>query len=293
MTDPDAMWMMSVGAWHARWLDVFPREAAETWRRLMSGSRPFVELHGDRPLDSITKLDALEFAAAHPGHARWVRSMFQDAVKAGLIETCPFEGVPVKINRGSGPRVVLDEADIAHLADAAESYYGTMPGYGASYGAHIALAIRVSAYAGLRIGELCRLRRKDVTLADRELQVAPFKGRPERVAVYPEWMGQDIHDEIDRGGGVFGPGPLFIDPYCEPLTPARLRRLWRPVRERAGLDACRWHDLRHHAVTWLLERADPIAVAFQIHGHANPATVLSLYNSPSPKRARERLRRLI
>lgn len=60
-----------------------------------------------------------------------------------------------------------------------------------------------------------------------------------------------------------------------------LRRSWRPLLERAGLPAIRFHDLRHTCATLLLGQGVPVKVVAEMLGHADAGVTLKVYQHVS------------
>jgi integrase len=57
-----------------------------------------------------------------------------------------------------------------------------------------------------------------------------------------------------------------------------MMREWYPAMTRAGLQGrFRLHDLRHFAVSRLIEQGADPALVSKVIGHANPAITLSVY----------------
>src|SRR5262249_27092269 len=56
-----------------------------------------------------------------------------------------------------------------------------------------------------------------------------------------------------------------------------LRRVFRPLAQRAGLPALRFHDLRHAHVIMLLSQGCSLKALSQRLGHANPTMTLRVY----------------
>lgn len=52
------------------------------------------------------------------------------------------------------------------------------------------------------------------------------------------------------------------------------RTAWRAAKRRAGVDDFRWHDLRHTAASWMVQRGVPLEVVQRILGHAEISTTL-------------------
>ncbi len=60
------------------------------------------------------------------------------------------------------------------------------------------------------------------------------------------------------------------------MEPDNLRRSWGEIRQRAGLPATRFHDLRHPCVT-LLDLGAPPHVAREIVGHSAIEVTMTIY----------------
>jgi integrase len=56
-----------------------------------------------------------------------------------------------------------------------------------------------------------------------------------------------------------------------------LRRSWRPLLERAGLPAVRFHDLRHSCASLMLAEGVPVKVVAEMLGHADVSVTLKVY----------------
>jgi integrase len=125
---------------------------------------------------------------------------------------------------------------------------------------------------GMRHKEIRTLRWKNLDLENRFLRVGESKtdagkGRPIPLtqpawAVLETWASRFPDRKPEH----------FVFPACEngkldterPI--ANWRTAWRHARENAGLGGLRFHDLRHTAVTKLLEQGTPIAVVAHILG---------------------------
>jgi len=114
--------------------------------------------------------------------------------------------------------------------------------------------VRVSAYAGLRLGELLALRWRDVDFLGRAITVgramsagtetSTKSGRVRRVPL-PDQAAAAL-DRVGRRGDFTDPDELvFSNALGRSLDPSALRRRYRRAQDAAGLRPLRWHDLRH------------------------------------------------
>ena len=83
--------------------------------------------------------------------------------------------------------------------------------------------------------------------------------------------------EASQTNGWTDSGLVFTSTTGTPLEPDNLRRSWYPLRERAGLDGTRFHDLRHSAVSLLLGLGVPPHIVRDIVGHADIGVTMEIY----------------
>jgi integrase len=76
------------------------------------------------------------------------------------------------------------------------------------------------------------------------------------------------------------------------MEPDNLRRSWGDIRERAGLGAMRFHDLRHTCVTLLLDLGAPPHVVREIVGHSAIEVTMTIYAHVSLDEKRKALGKL-
>jgi integrase len=76
------------------------------------------------------------------------------------------------------------------------------------------------------------------------------------------------------------------------MEPDNLRRSWGEIRQRAGLGATRFHDLRHTCVTLLLDRGTPPHIVREIVGHSAIEVTMTIYAHVSLEEKRKALGKL-
>ncbi|WP_309475796.1 tyrosine-type recombinase/integrase [Streptomyces spongiicola] len=83
-------------------------------------------------------------------------------------------------------------------------------------------------------------------------------------------------------------GLIFTSRIGTPLEPDNLRRSWYPLRKRLGLEI-RFHDLRHSAVSLLLDLGAPPHIVRQIAGHSDIGVTMKIYAHASLDEQRKAL----
>ena len=87
---------------------------------------------------------------------------------------------------------------------------------------------------------------------------------------------QDVERET-AGSAWEETGFVFTTRQGRAMSPYTLTKYWHVVRERAGLDTLRFHDLRHTAVSLLLALGVPPHVVREIAGHSDIKVTMMVY----------------
>ncbi len=141
--------------------------------------------------------------------------------------------------------------------------------------------VRVSAYAGLRLGELLALRWRDVDFAGHALTVgramsagvesSTKSGRVRRLPL-PDQAAAAL-DRMSRREDFTGADErVFCNPLGRTLDPSALRRRYKAAQAAAGLRALRWHDLRHTYGSLLAAAGVDLVTIQAAMGHSALAT---------------------
>ena len=128
-------------------------------------------------------------------------------------------------------------------------------------------AIRLLLLTGCRKSELLTLRWSDYR--EGRLFLRDSKSGPRTV-----WLSQparDILDGIERTGAWVFPSPRAAQPRCTDW----LDGFWWRIREEAGLDDVRLHDLRHTHASIALRQGETVLAIGRLLGHADPETTLN------------------
>jgi integrase/recombinase XerC len=122
---------------------------------------------------------------------------------------------------------------------------------------------------GLRVGELVRLSRDDVTLhkTTGKVRVRDEKGRGDRVIPLNKTVRQALWQYLDTRGPVAGHEPLFISERQNRMSVAAVQYMIKRCLCRAGREELSTHDLRHHFAAEFYARSGKLTATQQVLGH--------------------------
>jgi integrase len=230
-------------------------------------------LHTDGKADSTIRNALVPF-----------REMLGHAVEDGLIPSNPAAGLRI---RGGRTRKIVPPTreEIAKLIDKAR--------------AESRDAIVVASVCGFRRGELFALRWADIDFQKRMIRVhaSNYAGKVDEATKTD--AGERFVPLFDSARKVLAARKLRSE-YNRPEdfvfgtvvgTPADpgnfVRREFRPARDKAGLPGFRWHDLRHFAVSALIEQRADIKLLQAVAGHASAMMTLDVYGHLMNERVSE------
>lgn len=145
---------------------------------------------------------------------------------------------------------------------------------------YINLAVRLALTLAMRSDEIRSLRWGNIDLAERVLSVGKSKTKAgERVIPMNGDLLTLFAEHLSWYRSRFGK-PLpdwYVFPFCDrvqPIDPTRavttLKSAWESIREDAGV-SCRFHDLRHSALTRMAENGAPESTMLALAGHMSRA----------------------
>lgn len=244
------------------------------------------------PLSKISQLEVRKWVAslAGDGYApATVKKAYQilgkilrAAVDAGLILDSPCRGIELPEIEAEEMRFLTPE-DVTRLANSIDPRYRAL--------------VLVSAYGGLRWGELAGLRRDRfnpntgeieivetiVELNGRLLPPGPPKTKAGRRTVK---LPRSVADELSAHIALYKvdeDGLIFQSPGGGPLRKTFRQRFWLPAVRASGVEPLRVHDLRHTAIAfWIAVGADPKRIAARA-GHTSVSVVLDRYGHLFPE----------
>lgn len=124
--------------------------------------------------------------------------------------------------------------------------------------------------AGLRVGEVVRLRVRDIDLASNVVMVRQGKGRKDRLTL----LSPKLLPDLDRHLSLKNPDDfIFVSERGGRLTEATARAVFTQALARAGIRKhATFHSLRHSFATHLLENGTDVRYVQALLGHANIRT---------------------
>ncbi len=200
-------------------------------------------------------------------HDRNLRTFFRWAIDAGLLTSEPMRGIP-------RPRILLPLPDVptedelrAVLASCTATFEG----------ARNRAMILTMADAGLRAGEVTRVRVRDWNPAELSIIVRSGKGRKDRVTFVSTTTAEAIRYHQAMRPGAVDSDPVFADAQGRPLRLRHLVQILHRLSARAGLPPNRRlhpHTLRHFAATSWLRNGIGLDHVRRLLGHASVAMTL-------------------
>jgi integrase len=156
-------------------------------------------------------------------------------------------------------------------------------------------AVRVAAYAGLRLGELLALRWRDIDWSGSALTIsrslsAGFEGATKTGRVRRVPLADQAAAALER----LSHRPDFVSPgeyvFCNalgrPLDGSALRRRYKRARDATRLRPLRWHDLRHTFGSLLVAAGVDLVSVKDAMGHSQLTTTSRyLHARPATERA--------
>ena len=131
---------------------------------------------------------------------------------------------------------------------------------------HAAAALRLLMLTGCRSTEITTLRWEDVHLDAHELRLRDSKTGPRVIPLSPSAMR--VLEGLPRAAG----NPWVIAGRKPGTHLAQLGYYWYRVRERAGLDDVRIHDLRHSFASRALALGESLSMIGKLLGHSKIQT---------------------
>ncbi len=160
------------------------------------------------------------------------------------------------------------------------------------------LMVKVALHAGLRNGEVCALKVKDIDLVKglinvdktlyrtrmmngrTEIVISKTKNKRQRFIPISDELKHDLKVYMDTMPEDMKNNPeqfLFINKRGNPLEPRRLLYYFKKLLKEAGLRNMRFHNLRHTFATRCLECGIELKIVSKILGHSTIQITADLY----------------
>lgn len=179
----------------------------------------------------------------------------------------------------------------------------------------VTVGARIALLTGMREGEICGLKWKDVDLDNGVLWVRGAIGRsvggtyekkaktdrvrdiclPESlVDILADWLKVQ-QEEFNEFGRTVGAGDYVLGDLDGYLSPDTLSKGWSAIAKAVGVKGTEgriptFHDLRHTWATRYLAEGGDVKTASSVLGHANAAITLNTYASADPDAKRRSAR---
>jgi len=305
----------TIGTFSKRWLTDYPRPKQSTNENYTYMAKQLCEFQfGPKKgaqirMQEFSRLMARRFTKAKPGAAMKARAMWTDAKDEGLVTENVWLGLDFQHESRKERRKKTDwltQAEVTRLAEiAAESLPDTC----------FYSFIIFAAYTGMRESEIFGLEWGDIDLRAQEVHVERqiYKRRcttpkndetriitlpPEAAAVLPQLDRRKPVVRVDEDGKERPMDFVFRNKEGGAMSATSLYGMWNPVRIAFGRPKLRFHELRHFAATWLLEKfraqgsEGSSDVARQL-GHTDDGELIrERYGHTDDELARERIKKL-
>ncbi len=233
----------------------------------------------------------------------FLRAAFSHLARAGVVGSNPMLSVDPP-SRESHEAAVVDEWDFPALDSALSEALSPSAWDARSLSrAACAMAAWLSLRTGVRCGEACALRRRDVMRAQGCLHVAgtvmeqrgsaPWrrdvtKGRKCRnVSVTPDVLAAvaALEEAQDSALGPLPPDAPVVTADGSFMRPTAVSRAFSSLRRSLGMPrAVTFHSLRHTHAAWCLSAGVDLKTLSERLGHADEATTLRIYAHLLPGR---------
>lgn len=209
-----------------------------------------------------------------------VRAVFRAAVKDRIISADPTEGVRLPRTRKADAALKLpDSAEVRKVMDCAEPFFRVFIG--------------LCGFAGLRLGEAAALQVGDVDVQGRTLRVArqvqrqnadeveirPPKYGSERTVYLADGLATMLARHLEQSlPGAESDRWLFEGENGNPMHQNSIGYWWRKVRQAAGCEDVRLHDLRHFYASGLIASGCDVVTVQRALGHSSATITLNTYS---------------
>lgn len=223
-------------------------------------------------------------------------------VSAGICDENPMRSVR-RPRETHHEAVALDEWDYGRLESAISALLPPQCGDASPVEQRNAFGAWLALHTGLRCGEVCGLRRRDVSPSRRWIHVGgnvteawghqpvrsdQTKGHRGRNVSLTDQQMEVVFAWIraqDRMCPGLGPDAALVSCDGAFVRPTALSHGFSAIRDSCGIPRrVTFHSLRHTHATWLLAHGVDVKTVSERMGHANVSTTLAIYAHVMPGR---------
>ena len=152
------------------------------------------------------------------------------------------------------------------------------------YGDHLTPAVLLSMNTGMRRGELLALRWANVDMKGRQLTIEGATAKAGQTRHVP--LNDEALDVLKKWREQAPAGERLF-----PIS-SSFKTSWSKLLERAHITSFRWHDLRHHFASRLVQAGVPLNTVRELLGHGSMAMTLR-YAHLAPDQKAEAVAKLV
>jgi len=208
-----------------------------------------------------------------------VRAAFKAAIRDRLIVIDPSVGIalPRQRRREAAMRIPTPE-QVGAILEASDPYRRPL--------------VYLSAFAGLRLGEVTAVKADDVDFLRRRLHVARQVQRQrgggleerapkygsERDVYLPDSIVQMLAQHLEAFGTPRDRWLVMAGNTSGPLPPTTANAWWTSTTRAAGVQGIRHHDLRHFFASGLIAAGCDVVTVQRALGHSSATVTLNTYS---------------
>ncbi len=272
------------GEWYAKPLTEITVESIERWRtdRLNSGTKPTTVLRDVMTLSGVlTRAMKLDKLSTNPIR-RVERPKIDRTPKVRYLDTAEEKRLRAALNdRDKEMRKARESANKWRNSRKEEPLPALQ-----NYGDHLTPAVLLSMNTGMRRGELLALRWTNVDMVGKQITIEGSTAKSAQTRHVP--LNTEALDVLQKWKAQACDDP---DPRVIPINTG-FKTAWAALLARAKITKFRWHDLRHHFASRLVQAGVPLNTVRELLGHGSMAMTLR-YAHLAPDQKREAVAKLV
>ena len=270
------------GAWYPKPLASITVESIERWRtdRLNSGTKPTTVLRDVMTLSGVlSRAGKLDKLSANPVR-RVERPRIDRTPKVRYLDPAEEKRLREALRERDAEMRKARESANQWRRERKQEPLPALP----YFGDHLTPAVLLSMNTGMRRGELLALKWSSIDLKGRQLTVEGATAKAGQTRHVP--LNDEALDVLRKW--------KEQAPAGERLFPidTGFKTAWAKLLERAHITAFRWHDLRHHFASRLVQAGVPLNTVRELLGHGSMAMTLR-YAHLAPDQKAEAVAKLV